>query len=117
MHDRAYLGGLPKPTYEELLNTYGRWKKVRQFAQIDAWHQGQSEFVFKVDEEGDIVNATWTWDLRGTDFPLRIQIPVGADKETVLRLLAKAYRLVVEDFESVTTPPDPSTWSEDEFPF
>jgi hypothetical protein len=41
------------------------------------------------DEVGDVAQAINTWELRNTNCPVRIQIPVDADKELVITLLRK----------------------------
>ena len=57
-----------------------------------------------------------TYELRNTTFPVRVQISEGADKKTVLALLAEAYNTVANDWESFGVPPkhlrvvDDETW-------
>ena len=85
------------PSRERLLSEYAR-KPVRRFAQIDCWEEGPGNTVLPGDGERYVVMGGETYELRNTDFPVRIQILDGADKETVLELLAKAYSVLAEDW-------------------
>lgn len=100
------------PGREQLLSEYAR-KPVRRFAQIDCWEEDSGSTVLPGDGERYVVMGGETYELRNTDFPVRIQIADGADKETVLELLAKAYSVLSEDWDRYgdlsARPPLPSS--------
>jgi hypothetical protein len=94
---------LKVPSREQLLSEYAL-KPVRRFAQIDCWEEDGGNTVLPGDGERYVVMGGETYELRNTDFPVRIQIADGADKETVLDLLAKAYSVLAEDWEAYGNP-------------
>jgi hypothetical protein len=101
----------------ELLASYA-CKPVRDFIQIDGFSGMTGDMM--ADEDGDCVCSIRVRDdllgpreqgkrtdlepfarvreveLRNLDTPLRIQIHRGADREDVLRLLAKAYKWIAQ---------------------
>ncbi|MCG3147243.1 MAG: hypothetical protein PCFJNLEI_00681 [Verrucomicrobiae bacterium] len=80
------------PKRSELVAEYQR-KPKRKFLQIDAWREDEPRMYepHYTDEDGDVTQATNGWELRNTNCPVRIQIPVNADKELVLELLKKIH--------------------------
>jgi hypothetical protein len=104
-------------TTEQLLRKYAK-KPVRKFIQIDGWVQEYDRRnVLNGDGDGHVLMTGETYELRNTADPLRVQIPEGADKETVLALLAKAYRLLADDWELISTPSRDLYDPYDEWPF
>src|SRR5215210_1235686 len=100
---------LREPTREELLEEYAR-KPVRCFLQVDGWEDKHSEDpVVHLDEEGHVLMSGMRYQLRNTDFPLRVQIYEGSDKEAVLTLLSKAHTWLERGWERLTTPSSSQT--------
>ncbi len=87
------------PSREQLLSEYAH-QPVRRFAQIDCWQEDGNTTILPGDGERYMVLGGETYELRNTNFPVRIQIADDADKETVLELLAKAYRVLTEDWDT-----------------
>jgi hypothetical protein len=110
-----------EPTRDRLLAEYAE-KPIRKVLQLDCWYQDYiSHGVIASGREGHIVMAGETYELRNTTFPVRVQISEGADKETVLALLATTYSMLASrwkssGWESVVAPPkdlrdvDDETW-------
>ena len=93
-----------EPTREQLLTKYAK-KQVRKFIQIDGWVQGYDRInVPNGDEDVTVLMSGVTYELRNTADPLRVQIPEGADKETVLALLAKAQSWLANEWGSIGAP-------------
>ena len=61
------------------------------------------------DEEGHTLTSGMRYELRNTDFPLRVQIYEGSNKETVLTLLSKTHNWLERGWERLTTPSAPQT--------
>lgn len=100
---------LREPTREELLEEYAR-KPVRCFLQVDAWEDNQGgDSVVHPDEEGHVLTSGMRYELRKTDYPMRVQIYEGSDKEAVLTLLNKAHTWLERGWERLTTPSPPQT--------
>jgi hypothetical protein len=59
------------------------------------------------DEEGHVLTSGTRYELRNTDFPMRVQIYEASDKATVLALLGKAHTWLERDWEGLTTPSPP----------
>jgi hypothetical protein len=100
---------LREPTREELLEEYAR-KPVRCFLQVDGWednHGGNT--VVHPDEEGHVLTSGMRYELRKTNYPMRVQIYEGSDKEAVLTLLNKAHTWIERGWERLTTPSSPQT--------
>ena len=78
------------PKRSDLVAEYQR-KPMRKFLQIDAWREDEPRMYepHYTDEDADVTQAINTWELRNTNCPLRLQIPVDADKELVFVLLKK----------------------------
>lgn len=98
---------LPEPTREEVLEEYAH-KPVRCFLQVDGWedkHGGDP--VVHPDEEGHVLTSGMRYELRNTDFPIRVQIYEGSNKEVVLTLLSKAHTWLERGWERLTTPSSP----------
>ena len=58
-------------------------------------------------EEGHVLTSCTRYELRNTDFPMRVQIYEASDKETVLALLGKAHTWLERGWEGLTTPSPP----------
>lgn len=103
------------PSREQLLSEYAH-KPVRRFAHIDCWVENGSNTVLPGDGERYVVMGGETYELRNTDFPVRVQIADGTNKETALDLLAKAYSVLAEDWDTYgdpsACPPFPSSGEE-----
>jgi hypothetical protein len=106
-----------EPTRERLLAEYAE-KPIRKVFRIDCWCQDHDPHnVLDGDREGHVVMPGETYVPRKTTFPVRAQISEGAEKETVLALLAKAHSLLASDREAVVAPRqnpvnlDDETWS------
>jgi len=93
----AQEGGRPKrynmaltATRSDLVAEYRR-KPQRKFLQIDAWREDEPRMYepHYTDATGDVTQGINAWELRNTNCPVRIQIPVDADKELVVTLLKK----------------------------
>ncbi len=98
---------LPEPTQEELVQEYFG-KPVRCFLQVDGWeHRQGSDSVMRPDDEGHVLTSGIRYELRNTDFPMRVQIHEASDKETVLTLLSKAHTWLERGWEGLTTPGPP----------
>jgi hypothetical protein len=100
---------LREPTREELLEECAR-KPVRCFLQVDGWEDEHSgDPVVNPDEEGHVLMSGMRYQLRNTDFPMRVQIYEGSDKEAVLTLLSKAHTWLERGWEKLTTPSSSQT--------
>src|SRR5919202_1067169 len=100
---------LREPAREELLEKYAR-KPVRCFLQVDGWENNDGEDpAVHPDEEGHALMSGMRYELRNTDFPMRVQIHEGSNKETVLTLLSKTHRWLELGWERLTTPSSPQT--------
>ena len=98
---------LPEPPREELVEEYAR-KPVRCFLQVDGWEdKNGGGSAMRPDEEGHVLTSGTRYELRNTDFPMRVQIYEASDKETVLALLGKAQTWLERGWEGLTTPPPP----------
>ena len=87
------------PSRERLLSEYAR-KPVQRFVQIDCWKEDGGNTVLPGHWERSVVMGGETYELRNTDFLVRIQIADGAEKETVLELLARAYSVLAQDWDT-----------------
>ena len=89
-----------KPLHKDLIEEY-REKPVRQFLQIDAFKKQQSNHLFEHDKDGHVLTAGLTFDLRATDFPVRVQIHKNADKKAVVEMLVKIIIWLERDWTSL----------------
>ena len=98
---------LPEPPREELVEEYAH-KPVRCFLQVDGWEdKNGGGSAMRPDEEGHVLTSGTRYELRNTDFPMRVQIYEASDKETVLALLGKAHTWLERGWEGLTTPSPP----------
>jgi len=98
---------LQEPPREELVEEYAR-KPVRCFLQVDGWEdKNGGGSAVRPDEEGHVLTSGTRYELRNTDFPMRVQIYEASDKETVLALLGKAHTWLERGWEGLTTPSPP----------
>ena len=88
------------PTHEQMLEHYRR-KPLRKFLQIEGWREDTPRMGWPnyTDRNGRVIQTMVVWELRNTDFPIRIQVPMDAPKEEVLILLKKAIRRLASDWE------------------
>lgn len=64
-------------------------KPVRLLIQYDGWSQ-EGDDIFKPDEDGHIVCSRFTYELRRSDWPVRVHVnPQATSKKEVLDLLKK----------------------------
>jgi len=123
-HDQEFGDELDAERRRKDLVSAAAWKPARRFVQIDGWQEckpGLSEdkrriYASHPDEDGDVVMWCKCWELRNTDFPVRVQIAASADRETVLRLLAKAAK-AVEDAPTIQDMAGDRDGGSDDIPF
>jgi hypothetical protein len=77
----------PPPSKLDLLRENAR-KPVRRLVQFDCW-RAEAHSPATPDDDGHVIMRAETYELRNTDFPLRVQIQPGADRDEVLAMLRK----------------------------
>ncbi len=88
------------PSRESLLQK-ASGKPVRYFLQLDGDISQLRDDVWGHDEEGHGTMAGGVFELRNTDFPVRVQIAEGTSKPDALALLGKLMRWLEKDWEEL----------------
>ncbi|HMC67124.1 MAG TPA: hypothetical protein VKI65_19465 [Gemmataceae bacterium] len=91
------------PAPEGLLAQY-QDKQVRRFLQIDGCEMIAPDEDFLPDEDNHVLSKRLTFDLRSSDWPVRLQIIDGSSKDTVLALLRKVISELDTRWESLVNP-------------
>jgi len=91
-------------------------KNVHCFFQIDGYDRRWKDDFLHVDKNGHGALCGIQYDLRRNDFPVRVQILEGTEKETALELLKIALKFVKNSYVDAFNP-SKFDGTEDDLPF
>jgi hypothetical protein len=86
----------PPSSKLDLLRESAR-KPVRRLVQVDCW-RAEGPGPVTPDDDGHVIMSGETFELRNTDFPLRVQIQPDADRDEVIALLRKVTAYLKRDW-------------------
>lgn len=91
----------PAPSRKELLDAYAQ-KPVRRFYQVDGWYDPDGFGLCEPDEDGHVITGGEHYELRNSDFPIRVYINQDSDPATVAALLRKVIEWVESDWHTIS---------------
>lgn len=89
------------PTSKELLEAYAQ-KPVRRFYQVDGWYDPDGFGLCEPDEDGHVITGGERYELRTSDFPIRVYINQDSEPALVAALLRKVIEWVESDWHTIS---------------